>query len=119
MTKARVLTFHVDMQDMPGVIDALDGAAERLFRVPTFSGLLCLESEGLRHQVTVITLWGAEGLEATEEETEVARRTIAASTDLGVMNEVQTVIRYIPGPRAEQRVTPPALFALANVQDRA
>ncbi len=98
MRYARVLTFHVDVDDLPELIEAMDEATERLSESPNFGGLLCLEEEGPRQKITVISLWDAEGLEATAAEGDAARRHIAATADLGVISQIQKVIRFTPGP---------------------
>ena len=95
---ARVLTFHIDESEIGGLIEALDEESERLVaECPSFGGLLCLEEDGPRRKVTIISLWDAVGLEATTAQADAARRHIAATTDLGVSSLIQRVVRFVPG----------------------
>jgi len=96
---ARVQTFHVDEEHMPRLVEALDAASDALRRLPGFGGLLSMDGQrtGTRHQVTVITLWSAEGLAASADEAEEARRLIAESSDLGVTSHEHAVIRFVAG----------------------
>ncbi len=97
MTRARVLTFHVDGDELLGLSEALDGIAEILAHRSGFGGLLCLAHDSLRKEVMVITLWDGGGLEETGEGSERARQRIAASTDLGVSSKHYDVLRSIQG----------------------
>jgi len=96
VTRARVLTFHVDGGALAGLAEALDRVGERFARNPDFRGLVCLEHDSVRHQVLVITLWDGNGLEDTQEESELARRQIAAATDLGMNSTNYEVLRMFP-----------------------
>jgi hypothetical protein len=93
MTTARVMTFHVDKSQMPTLLAALDLAVERFTTYPGFGGFLCLEHDGARQQVTVISLWNTEQMDpaATEE----ARELIRVATDLGVTNRTDNVLRFV------------------------
>jgi len=97
VTKARVLSFHVDEDDLPGITAAIDGVADQFRSHPDFRGLVCLERESTRNEVIVITLWDGQGLEATEAESEEARHRIAATTDLGVSSKCYDVLRLVSG----------------------
>jgi hypothetical protein len=97
MTSARVLSFHVDSDELDDVTEALDGVTEQFSRNPDFRGLLCLEHGGLRHEIVILTLWDGDGLEATRAESEVARARIAATTDLGVSSKCFEVLRLVDG----------------------
>jgi len=41
MTRARVLSFHMDDDDRPGLVRALDGVAEMFATQSDFLGLVC------------------------------------------------------------------------------
>jgi hypothetical protein len=97
MTRARVLTFHVNSRQLPGLRAALDAVSERFAQHPGFEGLVCLEHDSVRHQIIVITLWGGHGLEDMQVESELAQQQIAAITDLGVSNTCYDVVRLKPG----------------------
>lgn len=98
MTKARVLTFHIDTDELPGLTRALDDVAEIYGHNKDFRGLVCLEHDSARHQIVVITLWDGEGLEDTEAESEIGRERVAATTDLAVSSVCYEVLRLVPGP---------------------
>ncbi len=104
MTRARVLTFHVDDHHLPSLTDALDVAAERFAEHPEFRGLLCLDHDSVRNEIMVITLWDGEGLEATEAEHVDAQQQIAAAVDLGVSTKCYDVVRFVPGSTRLERV---------------
>jgi len=97
VTRARVFTFHADSRQLPGIIKALDGVAERVAKHPDFRGLVCLEHDNVRNEVIVITLWDGQGLEDTAAEAEASRRQIADAVDLGVSNKCYDVVRLVPG----------------------
>ena len=61
MTRARVFTFHADSRQLPGIIKALDGVAERVAKHPDFRGLVCLEHDNVRNEVIVVTRGMARG----------------------------------------------------------
>ena len=100
MTRARVLTFHVDTSELWGLTAALDGVRERFAQNPNFRGLVCLEHDSVRHQVLVITLWDGDGLEETEAESQRAQSQIAATSDLAVNCTYYEVLRLFPGSTA-------------------
>jgi hypothetical protein len=87
------MTFHVDKSEMSTLLAALDVAMERFTTYAGFGGFLCLEHDGARQQVTVISLWNAEQMDpaATEE----ARELIRVATDLGVTNRTDKVLRFV------------------------
>jgi hypothetical protein len=87
------MTFHVDKDQMSTLLAALDVAMERFATYAGFGGFLCLEHDGARQQVTVISLWNAEQMDpaATEE----ARELIRVATDLGVTNRTDKVLRFV------------------------
>ena len=95
VTKARVLTFHVDDDELPELTKAVDAVADEYSLVEGFQGLLCLKREGIRNEMIVVTLWDGDGLEATDARSEVNRRRIAATTDLGVCTRRYEVLRQI------------------------
>lgn len=109
VTKARVLTFHVDAYELPGLTEAIDDISQQFERRSDFRGLVCLEHDGIRNEIIVITMWDGEGLESTEAESEDARHRIAATTDLGVTSKHYDVLRLIPG--SAQREHAPSLVA--------
>jgi len=93
--QAVVQTFHVDRRHMDELVAALDEAAERFSL--GFGGLICLERDGLRQEVTVIVMWEDVAMEAFAREVAEAHRHIAATTDLGVLSRTHQVRRYVPG----------------------
>jgi hypothetical protein len=104
MTKARVLTFHVDADELPGLTDALDGVSETFAQNSDFVGLICLEHDSVRNEIMVITLWDGQGLDDSERDAEIARQRIAATTDLGVSNKCYDVLRMVRGPASLEAV---------------
>lgn len=98
MTHARVLTFHIDADELPGLTQALDGVAEMFAHHTDFRGLVCLEHDGSRSEILVITFWDGTGLEDTQVDSESARQRIAATTDLGVSSRSYDVLRMVSGP---------------------
>ena len=96
----RVLTFHIESSRVHEVLDALDHVRERFEKNPDFRGLICLEGQGERHQVTVLTLWDGRGLEIMRDEDEDARQQISDTCDFGVRSEELTVLRYFRGDDA-------------------
>jgi hypothetical protein len=97
MTRARVLTFSVDNEHLPGLTEALDTAAEKLATNEDFRGILCLKSESVRHEIVVISLWDGQGLEDTAVEAEAHRQLIAEAVDLGVTSRCYEVLGFDPG----------------------
>ena len=108
VTRARVLTFHIDADDLPGLTEALDGVEEMFADQADFVGLLCLEHDSTRNEIMVITLWDGEGLEATQDGSEVARQRIAATTDLGVSSKCYDVLRLVRGPSSLESILVPS-----------
>ena len=104
MTKARVHTFHIDGDEILGLTEALDGVADMFAHRSDFRGLLCLTHDSFRKEIVVITLWDGEGLEETQEGSEIARQRIAATTDLGVSTKCYEVLRSVPGTFSLERV---------------
>ena len=103
------MTFHVDKDHMPMFLEALDEATDRFVTYPGFGGFLCLEHDGARQQVTVISLWDAEKMDTTA--TEEARHLIRRATDLGVISRTDNVLRFI----SQQAVdSVPALAGVGN-----
>jgi len=107
-----VLTFHVDRQHLPELLEALDVAVERFAGCPGFGGLLCLEHDGVRQQVMVISLWDADGLASTATEAEAARRHLAEATDLGVTSLQYEVLRHVAHTRGTAEVAERPLAAV-------
>jgi len=97
VTRARVLSFHIDSHELVGLSEALDGVAAMFADQSDFGGLLCLTHDGVRKEIMVITLWDGEGLKATQEGSDEARRRIASTTDLGVSSRAYEVLRLVPG----------------------
>jgi hypothetical protein len=97
VTRARVLSFHVDDDELFGLTEAIDAVAEEFASLPEFRGLLCLERDGTRDEIVVVTLWDADGLDATEAVSEAGRKRIAATTDLGVCSKRYEVLRSVSG----------------------
>lgn len=97
MTRARVLTFSVDSEHLPGLTAALDEASAKLGSNPDFRGVLCLENEGRRHEVMVISLWDGDGLRDTAAEAEASRQLIEVAVDLGVTCKCYEVLSFDPG----------------------
>lgn len=95
VTKARVLTFHVDDDELPELTKAIDAVADEYSLIEGFRGLLCLKREGIRNEMIVVTLWDGDGLEATDEQSEANRRRIASTTDLGVCTRRYEVLRQV------------------------
>jgi len=109
VTSARVLTFHIDEDERLGLSDALDGVAQMFVGHSDFRGLLCLEHDSTRSEIIVITLWDGQGIHDTQEDSELARRRIAATTDLGVSSKCYHVLRMVPGSAALEDVLAEAL----------
>ena len=97
MTRARVLTFSVDDEHLPGLTRALDHASTDLAKNSDFRGLLGLESNSGRHEIVIITLWEGQGLEDTAADSEVSRRLIAEAVDLGVSSKSYEVLCFDAG----------------------
>ena len=79
---------------MTDVVEVMDDAIERLATYPGFGGMLGMVDDGQRPQVLMISLWDAEGLKATAEEAEEARRRIAETADTGVTSRTLSVLRF-------------------------
>ncbi len=103
VTTARILTFHVNTDELAEVTKALDDVAGHFAENPDFRGLVCLEHASTRHEVIVLTLWDGEGLESSHVVSEAARERIAATTDLGVTSRSYEVLRLIPGAASLER----------------
>src|ERR1700719_220869 len=97
VTRARVLSFHIDADDLPGLTAALDGVARMFADHADFRGLVCLGHRGARNEIVVMTLWDGQGLDDTQHDSEIARQRIASTTDLGVSTRCYDVIRLVPG----------------------
>lgn len=98
--RARLMTLHVDPDDMPAVASALETAVARFEQEDSYRGLLCLEESGLRNQLVIITLWDAAGLADTAHEADAAKELISAATDTGVTSRTYEVLRFVPHPPA-------------------
>jgi len=109
---ARVLTFQVDDEHMPVLCHALDAAMTRWRHRAGFRGLLCMEHDGLREQVMLITLWDAGGLATTASQAEEARELIADATEAGVSSCTYEILGFVPAG-AGDRATRPAPFPFA------
>jgi hypothetical protein len=95
---ARVSTFHVEQQHMPSVIEALDASLGTLNHSAGYKGLLCLEHEGVRNQLLIITLWDEVGLASSAQEAGDAMALISDVTNSGVSSRTYEVLGLIPGP---------------------
>jgi hypothetical protein len=97
VTRARVLSFHVDSDRVLELTEALDRVSLRFNENPDFRGLLCLNHDTGRNQIMVITLWDGSGLEETQAESDYGRNQIAATSDLGVNSTSYDVLRFVQG----------------------
>ena len=95
---ARVSTFHVEHDHMPSVIEALNQSLTQLDHNPGYKGLLCLEHDGVRNQLIIITLWGTADLAATAHRAEDALALIFDATDTGVTSWAYEVLALLPCP---------------------
>lgn len=95
--EAVVQSFHMDADHMTELAAGLDEAVERFSRSADFGGLICLERNEIRRQVTVIVLWAAEAMDAIDREVGDAHRRIASLTDFGVTTQTHRVVRFVPG----------------------
>jgi len=109
MTRARVLTFHVDRDELSGLAEALDSVTEQFARYPGFRGLVCLQHDSARSEIMIVTLWDGGGLEETQEVSDLGRERIAATTDLGVSSKCYDVLRLVPGPATLETIMAEAL----------
>jgi heme-degrading monooxygenase HmoA len=96
MLYARVSTFHVEQGYMPSVIKALDNSLEKLNHSPGYKGLLCLEHDGVRNQVLIITLWDAVGFASSAQEAGDAMALLSDVTDSGVSSRAYEVLGFVP-----------------------
>jgi hypothetical protein len=95
---ARVATLHVEHEHMPSAIEALNASLAKLDQSPGYKGLLCLEHDGIRNQILVITLWDAVGLASSAQVAGDAMALISAVTRSGVSNQAYEVLGFVPGP---------------------
>jgi hypothetical protein len=95
--RARVLVFHIDSHELPGLMSTVDSVAEMFAHNSDFRGLLCLEYDSVRSEIMIITLWAGRGLEDSQSDADQGRRRIAASTDLGATSRCYDVLRMVPG----------------------
>jgi heme-degrading monooxygenase HmoA len=98
MLYARVLTFHVEQDHMSSVIVALNSSLAKLNDSPGYKGLLCLEHDGVRNQILIITLWDSEGLASSAQEAQEAMALISDVSDSGVSIRAYEVLGLIPSP---------------------
>ena len=98
MLYARVLTFHVEQDHMTSVIVALNASLAKLNSSPGYKGLLCLEHDGVRNQILIITLWDSEGLASSAQEAQEAMALISDVSDSGVSIRAYEVLGFIPSP---------------------
>ena len=94
----KVSTFHVEQDHMPSVIEALNHSLEELDHSPGYKGLLCLEHDGIRNQMIIITLWETADGVATADGAEDALALISDATDTGVTSRTYEVLALIPCP---------------------
>jgi CheY-like chemotaxis protein len=114
MLRSRVLTFHVEPSHVYEVVDALDDVRERFEKNPDFRGLVCLEGQGGRHQIMVLTLWEGDGIDDMREEDEQARQQIASTCDLGVRSEEFDVLRHFTANATSPTRTTPYSVVLID-----
>jgi hypothetical protein len=81
---------------MPSVIDSLNLSREKLNHSSGYKGLLCLEHDGVRNQVLIITLWDADGLASSAQEDGDAMALISDVTDSGVSSRAYEVPGFVP-----------------------
>lgn len=101
---ARVSTFHVEHDHMPSVIEALNQSLTKLDHNPGYKGLLCLEHDGVRKQLIIITLWSTADLAATAHRAEDALASLFDATDTGVTSWAYEVLALLPSPDGIPRV---------------
>lgn len=101
---ARVSTLHVEQDHMPSVIEALNHSFAKLDHSPGYKGLLCLQHDGVRNQMIIITLWESADAAATAHRAEEALAMISDATDTGVASRAYEVLAFIPCPDGIPRV---------------
>jgi hypothetical protein len=104
--KARMLTFHVEAGQVPSLVDAVAEVGERMSWRPDFRGFVCLDHDGVRHEIMVLSLWDGHGMEDTQVAFEKARSEIAASVDLGMRTSELDVLCFIPGVSQDEGAVP-------------
>jgi hypothetical protein len=95
---ARVATLHVEQEHMPSAIEALNASLATLNQSPGYKGLLCLEHDGIRNQILIITLWDTEGLASSAQVAGDAMALISDVTHSGVSNQAYQVLGFVPSP---------------------
>lgn len=95
---ARVATLHVEQEHMTSAIEALNASVARLNQSPGYKGLLCLEHDGVRNQILIITLWDAVGLASSAQAAGDAMALISDVTHSGVSNQAYEVLGFVPSP---------------------
>lgn len=83
---------------MPSVIEALNHSLAKLDHSPGYKGLLCLEHDGVRNQMIIITLWETADTAATAHRAEDALALVSDATDTGVTSRAYEVLALIPCP---------------------
>lgn len=96
--RARVLTFYVEEDQIPNLLQELDEVVvPRFAENKDFRGLICLEEANGRSQVLAISLWDGRGMEETEAESErIRRQLIEASGTHGIATRHYSVLRAVP-----------------------
>jgi hypothetical protein len=97
VTRAIVLSCHVNSHELPDLTEILDGVTKQFARRSDFRGLVYLEDNHARHQIVIVTLWDGNELEDTQAEAELARERIAAATDMAVSSRCYSVVRLVLG----------------------
>jgi hypothetical protein len=83
---------------MTSAIEALNASVARLNQSPGYKGLLCLEHDGVRNQILIITLWDAVGLASSAQAAGDAMALISDVTHSGVSNQAYEVLGFVPSP---------------------
>ena len=101
-----MLSFHVETEHMPRLIEAVADVGTRMSWRPDFRGFVCLDHDSVHHEVIVLSLWDDGGREDTQIAFEKARDEIAASVDLGMRTSELDVLCLIPGAFHDESVVP-------------
>jgi hypothetical protein len=107
--KARMLTFYVESDHIPRLIEAVAEVGKRMSWRPDFRGFVCLDHDSVRHEIMVLSLWDGDGMEETQAAYEKARDEIAARVDLGMRTSEHSVLCLVPGALHDLRDVVPVL----------
>ena len=97
---AMVSTFHVEQDHMPSVIEAVNQSLAKLDHSPGYRGLLCLEQDGVRDEMIIITLWETGDAAATAHRAEYdpLAASISDATRAVVTSRAYEVLAFVPCP---------------------